>query len=107
MMCATVIYPNQQDAKFDFEYYMKKHIPMVEKLLNTTIEVMRGLSSPSGPPVPFVCTARIKINSAQEHSAAMATHGAQILGDIPNYTNIQPLVQIDELVEAARPLSER
>jgi len=28
----------------------------------------------------------------------MAQHGAQIMGDIPNYTNIEPLNQIDEVL---------
>jgi len=28
----------------------------------------------------------------------MAQHGAQIMGDIPNYTNIEPLIQIDEVL---------
>ena len=104
MLCASVVYPNQPDAKFDFRYYMKKHIPMVEELLNTSIEVVRGVASTTGPAVPFVCTARIAIHSTDEFFAAMATHGAQILGDIPNYTNIQPIVQIDELVEQVRVL---
>lgn len=25
-------------------------------------------------------------------------HGAEIMGDIPNFTNIQPTIQVDEVV---------
>jgi len=96
MQWATVLYPNKEGARFDFEYYMAKHIPMVEKLLNTKIEVRKGIAAPGSPRVPFVCTASIRINSVEEFSAAMAKHGQQVLGDIPNYTDIQPIVQIDE-----------
>jgi hypothetical protein len=31
MQRVTVIYPNKTDAKFDFDYYMKKHIPFVAR----------------------------------------------------------------------------
>lgn len=98
MLFASVLYPNQEDAKFNFEYYMSKHVPMVAGLLNTKIEVCKGIASTTGPKAPFVCVARIHIDSADGFFAAMATHGQQIMGDIPNYTNIQPIVQIDELV---------
>ncbi len=98
MQWASVLYPNHEGAKFDFEYYMSKHVPMVAGLLKTKIEICRGIASTTGPSAPFVCSARIQIKSADEFFAAMATYGAQIMSDIPNYTNIQPIVQIDELV---------
>jgi len=98
MPYATVTYPNQSGRKFDFDYYMKKHIPMVADLLHTTIEVSKGVATPTGAPAPVVCTARIHINSLEEFSAAMAKHGPQIMGDIPNYTSIQPVLQIDEVL---------
>jgi len=28
----------------------------------------------------------------------MAQHGAKIMGDIPNYTNIEPQIQMDEVL---------
>jgi uncharacterized protein (TIGR02118 family) len=96
MQWVTVLYPNKAGARFDFVYYKEKHIPMVEGLLNTKIEVRKGIPSPGSPLVPFVCTASIHINSVDEFAAAMAKHGQQVLGDIPNYTDIQPIVQIEE-----------
>ena len=98
MYYVTVLYPNRDDVKFDFDYYLTKHIPMVSRLLDTTIEVGRGIATPAGTAAPFVCTARIRVNSLDEYRAAMARHGAQIVGDIPNYCNVQPTVQIDEIL---------
>jgi uncharacterized protein (TIGR02118 family) len=94
----TVLYPSRDDAKFDFEYYLKKHVPMVARLLANDIEVCKGISSVTEAPPAFVCTARIRINSKEQFSAGMAQHGAVILGDVPNYTNIEPIIQIDEVV---------
>jgi len=71
---------------------------MVTGLLGTSIEVCKGLSSPTGAPPTNICVARIRINSTEEFSSAMAQHGAKIMGDIPNYTNIEPQIQMDEVL---------
>jgi uncharacterized protein (TIGR02118 family) len=31
-------------------------------------------------------------------SAGMAAHGPEIMGDIPNYTDLKPVIQISEVV---------
>jgi uncharacterized protein (TIGR02118 family) len=72
MKYVTITYPNKNGAKFDFDYYMRKHIPMVSGLLGTTIEVCKGLSSSAGAPPANICVARIRINSTEEFSSAMA-----------------------------------
>jgi uncharacterized protein (TIGR02118 family) len=98
MHYVTVMYPNQEGLRFDFDYYMSKHIPMVVRLLASRVEVCKGIATPTGAPAGLVCTARIQVNSLEQFQAAMAQHGAQIMGDIPNYTNAQPTVQIDEVL---------
>lgn len=102
MQCATVLYPYKADAKFDFDYYLQKHIPMVSSLLQTNIEVRKGVASRAGSPAQFVCIATIWVASMPQFQAAMAQHGAQIMGDIPNYTNIEPVVQLDDVLLGGR-----
>ena len=94
----TVAYPNKADAKFNFDYYMKKHIPFVAGLVGRSIEVRRGISSATGSPAAFVCVATIPIDSVAAFQAVLAQYGAEIFADIPNYTNIEPIVQFDEIV---------
>ncbi len=79
MQFATVTYPSKDGAKFDFDYYMKTHIPLVCGLLGTSIEVCKGTSAMPGDPPAFVCVARIKISGPEEFALAMAKHGAQII----------------------------
>ncbi len=98
MQFATVTYPSKDGATFDFDYYMKTHIPMVCGLLGTSIEVVKGISPTPDAAPAFVCVARIRITSAEEFLLAMVKHGTQIMQDIPNYTNITPVVQIDEVL---------
>jgi hypothetical protein len=40
----TVLYANKEGAHFDFDYYMRKHIPWVSGLFGRKIEVRRGIS---------------------------------------------------------------
>jgi hypothetical protein len=47
---------------------------------------------------PYVCIATIAASIA-EFQAVLARHGAEILADVPNYTNIEPILQFDELLE--------
>ena len=101
MQRVTVLYPNKEGAKFNFDYYMKKHVPWVAGLVGKSIEVRRGISSASGSSAPFVCMATIQVDAITEFQAVFAKHGAEIMADIPNYTNIEPFVQFDEILSAA------
>ncbi|MGA8187118.1 MAG: EthD family reductase [Candidatus Sulfotelmatobacter sp.] len=98
MQRVTVAYPNKADAKFDFDYYMRKHIPWVAGLVGKSIEVRRGISSATGSSAAFVCLATIPIDSVAEFQAMLSQHGAEILADIPKYTNIEPIIQFDEIL---------
>ena len=98
MQRVTVAYPNKADAKFDFDYYMKKHIPFVAGLGGKSMEVGRGISSATGSPAAFVCVATIPIDSVAKFQAMFSQHGTEILADIPNYTNIEPIIQFDEIL---------
>jgi len=100
MQCATVVYSNKPGAKFDFDYYLTKHVPMVAGFFGTDIEVQKGILSPMGSSLAFVCIARIWINSIEHFQATMTQYGAQILSDVANYTNIEPVLQIDEVVRS-------
>ena len=78
MQRVTVLYPNKEGSQFDFDYYMKKHIPWVAGLVGRSIEVRRGLSSATGGPAPFTCLATIQVNTIDEFQAVFAKHGAEI-----------------------------
>ena len=95
----SVLYPNAADTKFDFDYYLSKHVPWVSGLVGQKIEVRRGIASASGSAAPFICVATIFIDSVDSFKAIFAVHGPKILADIPNYTNSEPFVQFDEVLQ--------
>lgn len=94
-----MLYANQPGADFNFDYYLNRHIPWARKLVpDSGTEIRRGISVPAGGPVPYLCLCRFWINSEEDYRAAMSEHGAELMADVANFTNIKPVVQIDEVV---------
>ena len=46
----------------------------------------------------FVAMGHLYFDSLAEFQAAFAPVAATLLGDIPNYTNVQPVIQISEVM---------
>jgi uncharacterized protein (TIGR02118 family) len=101
MQCVTILYPNKVDAKFDFDYYIDKHLPMTARLLGNSMEIYKGISTPTGSVLPFVCALRIRIESIEKFMSVMTERGAELIADVPNYTNIEPVIQFDEILTLA------
>ena len=103
MSKGSVFYPNEEGKKFDMVDYSGKHMPMVQSRLDSMgllrIEVERGVSSADpNAPAPFVAIGVLYFNTAEEVHEGFKTHGREIMGDIPNYTDIAPQFQISEIV---------
>lgn len=98
MDCMNVLYPNKEGAKFNFEYYLQKHIPLANGLLGHEFKVSRGLSSAQGGQPPFLCTARMDIGTVEEFVPVLIRHVGTLMNDIPNYTNVEPVIQFEEVL---------
>lgn len=102
MIKVTVMYPCTEGARFDHAYYRDRHMPMVKARLGSacayyTIE--RGLAGrEAGSPPAFVAMCAFYCDSAGGYLAASQEHTAEIRGDIANYTDIVPVVQLSEVV---------
>jgi len=101
MIKVSVLYPNKQGARFDTAYYFAKHLPMVASKFGAaakTTSIDQGLagSTPGSPP-PFVMMAHFVFDSTSSFQAAFGPHASEIMSDIPNYTSIEPMIQISEV----------
>jgi uncharacterized protein (TIGR02118 family) len=101
MIKVTVFYENGEGKKFDMAYYCDKHIPMVKQKLGAAcrrLDVDAGLggAAPGSKPA-FVAMCNLVFDSVDEFQRAFAPHADAIMGDIPNYTDIQPLIQVNEV----------
>lgn len=99
-MIVSVMYEVGPGQKFDLDYYMKKHMPMVSSLWGPVglkgAQVLHGIGSPSGDPAGHHIIALLDFESVDAFKAAAEAHGKEVLGDIPNYTNVQPAIQFNE-----------
>ncbi len=103
MIKVSVFYSNEEGKKFDMDYYSGKHMPLVQSRLDSMgllrIEVERGVSSADpNVPAPFVAIGVLYFNTVEEVHEGFKTHGREVMGDIPNYTDIFPQIQISEIV---------
>jgi uncharacterized protein (TIGR02118 family) len=102
MIRVSVCYPNGPNVKFDMDYYINKHFAAVSQKLGplglVRGEVDKGIGSAQpGTPAPFVAIGHMYFNNMQDLQRCMAS-AAEMMADIPNFTNIQPQIQISETV---------
>jgi uncharacterized protein (TIGR02118 family) len=101
MIKVSVFYPNEEGKKFDMAYYLNNHIPMIQEKLGTALKggaVDQGLAGVSpGSPATYIAMGHLYFDSVETFQSAFGPHANTILGDIPNYTDIQPTIQISEV----------
>jgi uncharacterized protein (TIGR02118 family) len=101
MIKVSVFYPAGEKTKFDMDYYCKSHMPMVQEKLGAackSIAVEQGVAGGApGAPATYAAMGHLYFDSVGAFQAAFAPHQQAIMGDVPNYTNIQPLIQISEV----------
>jgi uncharacterized protein (TIGR02118 family) len=100
MIRVAVQYPRTEGAKFDMDYYCNKHMPMVQEKCGEALKVMtidEGISGGmGGQPSANVAVGTLTFDSLEAFQAAMGPHMGEIMGDIPNYTDITPVLEISE-----------
>ena len=90
--CLTVLFPTGDGAKFDIEYYVNHHIPLVMGLYGSSIrnyEVFQVQPGPGGATPPYFAMANIWIADAKAFAEAGRQHAKDFQPDVPNFTNVK------------------
>ena len=99
----SILYPQGEGTSFDMDYYVNKHMPMVAELFGDPLigyHIEKGITGRSPEdPLPYAAIGIFYFETLEAYQNAFAPHADQILGDIPNYTDIQPVVQIGEVMK--------
>lgn len=101
MVKVSIFYPNTPGSHFDIEYYLNTHMPMADKLLGTavkaiTVEIGRSGEAPGALP-PFAAICGFTCETVEDFMSAFTPVADQLQGDIPNYTDIKPVIQISDI----------
>jgi uncharacterized protein (TIGR02118 family) len=101
MIKVSVLYPSGEGKTFDIAYYCDKHIPMVRRLLGAALKgvaVEQGIAGGEpGTPAPFLAIGHLSFDSVEAFMSAFVPVVDTLQGDIPNYTNARPTIQISEV----------
>ena len=102
MFRVSVLYPATANSRFDLDDYLNRHTPMVEALLGPAlrgVQIDRGIAGfAPGSPAPFHMACHLLFDSAQAFAAAFGPHNAVIQADIVNYTDITPVIWMNEVL---------
>ena len=106
MATVSVIYPRAPGATFDYDYYQNKHLALATKRWAdaglVSGEALIGKSAVDGSDAPYFAIGIIHFESADALNAALTgEHAAEVIGDIRNFTDVQPIIQINERVAPA------
>ena len=103
MFRVSVMYPNNEGARFDYAYYKNTHMKLVEEAMKPhgliRFEVDKAVSGGGGQPAPYIGVGHLYFETADGYDKAIAEKGSQLRGDIPNFTNVTPVRQISEILE--------
>jgi len=94
MIRFSVFYPATEGADFDHDYYVNSHVPLAVKTWGLSgAQIDKGISG------PYVAAVHFEFESNDAMGAALGSEGTgAVMADVANYTTIQPVTQISEVV---------
>ena len=102
MIKVSIMYPNKPGVRFDHEYYRTKHLPLIKSRMGAALKyytIDKGLSGAiQNGPATYVGMCHLLCDSLETYHSAHDPHAAELSGDIHNFTDMTPVVQISEVV---------
>jgi uncharacterized protein (TIGR02118 family) len=103
MIKVTILYPNAEGKTFDMDYYSTKHMPLAASLFGNSLKAMsidKGLAGRTpDAPVPYLAIGYFYFETMSSFKDAMGPNSEKLRADVPNYTNIQPILQVSEVLK--------
>ena len=95
-MILTVLYPNKPDARFDYDYYLARHTPLVKEVWSPeAVSVHKGVVAVGGAEAPYKLIAHIRFASVEALEAALgAARTGEVFADVAAFTDIEPVALI-------------
>jgi uncharacterized protein (TIGR02118 family) len=103
MISVVVLYPNKAGSKYDLDYYVRRHLPLVRDRLqpmgmrSLTYTVEEHAMDPKAPPQAYRLSAELRFDDMESAARALEAHGPKTQADIPNFTDVAPVILIGEI----------
>ncbi len=108
MIKISILYPNIKGSRFDISYYIDTHMPLSIRLLSTHagfkgVSVEHGLGGAlPGTDAAYIAMCHFLFDSVEDFMAAFTPHAEALQGDMANYTDIEPVIQVSEVLISQR-----
>ena len=99
----SILYPNHKGSRFDMNSYLNIHMPMsIERLSSAKgfrgVSVERGVSGTVlGSAPTYIAMCHFLFDSVEDFMVAFTPHASVLQGDISNYTDVEPTIQVNEV----------
>lgn len=101
MVKVSILYPSKPGARFDVDYYLNTHMPLVLGLLGSAVKAVSVeigiLGGTSGQLPPFTAICGFTCETIQAFTDAFLANADVLQSDIPNFTDIAPVIQVSDL----------
>jgi uncharacterized protein (TIGR02118 family) len=95
MIRVSVMY--KKGGKFDYDYYVNKHMALVHKLLDSyglvKSEVNKGVGDS-----PYMAIGHLVFDSMEEMQKGLQAHDPKLAADLINFSDVKPEFQISEII---------
>jgi uncharacterized protein (TIGR02118 family) len=104
MVKISILYPNLSGARFDMRYYLDTHMPLSIERLSAHpgfhgVSVEQGLGGAlPGSAAAYLAMCHFLFDSVESFLSAFMPHAEILQGDMPNYTDIEPIIQFSEVL---------
>lgn len=102
MIKITILYPALPGGRFDHDYYEAVHMPLSIDLIGgamRSVTVERGVAPGAPWPAPaFTAICSFVCDSLEVYQRAFVPHMERLQRDMSNYTDIEAIVQISDIV---------
>jgi uncharacterized protein (TIGR02118 family) len=95
MFKLSVLYPSSEGSTFDMDYYREKHLAIVNRVLKPErAEIDKSVDG------PFMAIGHFYFATQEALQAGLGGPDVgEAMADVPNYTNVEPQIQISEIIE--------
>jgi len=102
MIRVALMYPRTEESHFNMDYYLEHHMPLLAGLLGDNLdryEVDEGIGGAApGDPPPYAVICYLYFANT-DALRALGKSGPEVMTDLPNFTNVQPQIQISRIIE--------
>ena len=98
MITVSVMYPNVEGSKFDMDYYLNSHMKLVHDLMDGAGLSGTRVSKAVGKEATYQVVAELQFPDMPTMAKVMGEHGPKATADVPNFTDVTPVIQIAETI---------